>query len=133
MAYIKYVTDKVKADDLKAALSQFGDLVYFDIHRQKNCAFAEYSTPAGYQAAVAANPLTVNGENIVVEQRRPKASAFGGSSYGRGGAGGRGRGGFDGQRSGSQGAGRGGFAQQGRGGRGGGARGNARPAPQASS
>lgn len=35
MAYIKYVTDKVKEEDLKAALTNFGELAYFDINRQK--------------------------------------------------------------------------------------------------
>ncbi|KAI1412936.1 hypothetical protein F5Y13DRAFT_162116 [Hypoxylon sp. FL1857] len=121
MGYVKYVTDKVKHDDLKAALQQHGELVYFDINRQKNCAFVEFATPAGYQAAVAANPHIVNGENIVVEPRRPKAGAYGGSNYttGRGNVQNRsGRGGFEG-RSGSQG-GRGSFGGQGRG-RGGGA------------
>jgi hypothetical protein len=58
----------------------------------------------------------------VVEQRRPKANAYGGANYNatRGGAG-RGRGGFDPSRSGSQGGGRGGFigAPRGRGGAGG--------------
>ncbi|KAI0117575.1 hypothetical protein F4776DRAFT_272218 [Hypoxylon sp. NC0597] len=116
MGYVKYVTDKVKHDDLKAALQQHGELVYFDINRQKNCAFVEFATPAGYQAAVAANPHVVNGENIVVEPRRPKAAAYGGSNYttGRGNVQNRsGRGGFEG-RSGSQG-GRGSFGGQGRG------------------
>ncbi|KAK1780944.1 hypothetical protein QBC45DRAFT_83427 [Copromyces sp. CBS 386.78] len=128
MAYIKYVTDKVKDDDLKGLLSSFGELVYFDINRTKNCAFVEFKTQAGYNAAVAANPHTVNGENIVVEQRRPKSTAFGGSNYGstggRGGAAGRGRGGFEGGRSGSQSGGRGGFGGQSRG-RGGASRGRA--------
>ncbi|RYP56661.1 hypothetical protein DL771_011695 [Monosporascus sp. 5C6A] len=116
MGYVKYVTEKVKHDDLKAALAQHGELVYFDINRQKNCAFVEFATPAGYQAAVAANPHTVNGESIVVEPRRPKAGAYGGSNYsaGRGNVSNRGgRGGFDG-RSPSQG-GRGGFGGQNRG------------------
>ncbi|RYO92595.1 hypothetical protein DL764_008102 [Monosporascus ibericus] len=116
MGYVKYVTEKVKHDDLKAALAQHGELVYFDINRQKNCAFVEFATPAGYQAATAANPHTVNGESIVVEPRRPKAGAYGGSNYstGRGNVSNRGgRGGFDG-RSGSQG-GRGGFGGQNRG------------------
>ncbi|EGO58261.1 hypothetical protein NEUTE1DRAFT_122532 [Neurospora tetrasperma FGSC 2508] len=119
MAYIKYVTEKVKEEDLKGLLSSFGELVYFDINRTK--------TQAGYNAAVAANPHTVNGENIVVEQRRPKSTAFGGSNYGsanRGGAAGRGRGGFEGGRSGSQSGGRGGFGGQSRG-RGGANRGRA--------
>jgi hypothetical protein len=35
MAYIKYVTDKVQADDLRAALAQYGELAYFDVNRQK--------------------------------------------------------------------------------------------------
>ncbi|KAI4859573.1 hypothetical protein F4820DRAFT_156597 [Hypoxylon rubiginosum] len=121
MGYVKYVTEKVKNDDLRAALAQHGELVYFDINRQKNCAFVEFSTAAGYQAAVAANPHVVNGENIMVEPRRPKAGAYGGSNYtaGRGNMQSRpGRGGFDG-RAGSQG-GRGNFGGQGRG-RGGGA------------
>jgi hypothetical protein len=91
----------------------------------QNCAFVEFKTTAGYKAAVAANPHVVNGENIVVEQRRPKANAYGGANYNatRGGAGGRGgRGGFEPSRTGSQSGGRGGFPGQsrGRGGGGGG-------------
>ncbi|KAK4169302.1 putative ntf2 and rrm domain-containing protein [Cladorrhinum sp. PSN259] len=117
MAYIKYVTDKVKEEELKTLLTSFGELVYFDINRQKNCAFVEFKTQAGYAAAVGANPHTVNGESIVVEQRRPKATAYGGSNYNAtrgGGAGGRGsRGGYEPTRSSSQG--RGGFTGQGRG------------------
>jgi hypothetical protein len=35
MAYIKYVTDKVKTDDLRNTLAGFGELTYFDINRQK--------------------------------------------------------------------------------------------------
>ncbi|KAK0674246.1 hypothetical protein QBC41DRAFT_51936 [Cercophora samala] len=126
LAYIKFVTDKVKEADLKATLEAFGEVVYFDINRTKNCAFVEFKTPAGYTAAAAANPHTVNGENIVVEPRRPKSTAYGGAGYPpRGGAtGGRGsRGGYESQRSGSQGGGRGGFTGQGRGGRGGAPRG----------
>ncbi|KAL2156378.1 hypothetical protein VTH82DRAFT_1123 [Thermothelomyces myriococcoides] len=73
-AYIKYVTEKVQDEDLRAKLSSFGELAYFDINRSKNCAFVEFKTQAGYDAAVAASPLTVNGENIVVEQRRPKGT-----------------------------------------------------------
>ncbi|KAI5465530.1 hypothetical protein BGZ63DRAFT_399986 [Mariannaea sp. PMI_226] len=120
--YVKYVTEKVQEADLRAALAAHGELTYFDINRQKNCAFVEYKTPEGYQAAVAANPHIVNGENIVVEPRRPKAGAYGGSGFGsgRGGAA-RGRG-FDGNRSGSQGGARGNFPGQNRG-RGGAARG----------
>ncbi|KAF4968624.1 hypothetical protein FSARC_3999 [Fusarium sarcochroum] len=72
LGYVKYVTDKVDDADLKNALAAFGELTYFDINRQKNCAFVEYKTPEGYQTAVAANPHTVNGEYIVVEARRPK-------------------------------------------------------------
>lgn len=37
MAYIKYVTEKVKADDLKSILAGYGELAYFDINRQKVC------------------------------------------------------------------------------------------------
>ncbi|KAF4962736.1 hypothetical protein FSARC_9205 [Fusarium sarcochroum] len=115
LGYVKYVTDKVQDADLKNALAAFGELTYFDINRQKNCAFVEYKTTDGYQAAAAANPHTVNGENIVVEARRPKANAYGGSSYGgRGPVPGRGRGGAEGGRSGGQGS-RGNFSGQNRG------------------
>ncbi|KAK4455938.1 putative ntf2 and rrm domain-containing protein [Podospora aff. communis PSN243] len=117
-AYIKYVTDKVRDDDLRNALTAFGELTYFDINRAKNCAFVEFKTQAGYNAAMNANPHTVNGENITVEPRRPKANAYGGSNYSStrgGGVPGRGRGGYEPQRSGSQGAGRGGFTGQSRG------------------
>ncbi|KAH6670374.1 NTF2 and RRM domain-containing protein [Plectosphaerella plurivora] len=119
LGYVKYVTEKIDTEELRAVLQRSGELTYFDVNRQKNCAFVEFATPAGYQAAVAANPHVINGENIVVEPRRPKAGAYGGSNYSsaRGGVPARGgRGGFDGQRSGSQGGGRGGFAPgQGRG------------------
>ncbi|KAI8628612.1 hypothetical protein F5Y19DRAFT_107355 [Xylariaceae sp. FL1651] len=124
LGYVKYVTDKVGREELQAALEQHGELAYFDINRQKNCAFVEFKSTAGYQAAVAANPHVVNGESIIVEPRRPKAGAYGGSNYnaGRGNMQNRGgRGGFDGGRSGSQG-GRGNFGGQNRG-RGGIARG----------
>ncbi|KAF6817167.1 NTF2 and RRM domain-containing protein [Colletotrichum sojae] len=120
LGYVKFVTEKVKSEDLKAALAAHGELTYFDINRQKNCAFVEFANAAGYQAAVSANPHIVNGEHIVVEPRRPKATAYGGSNYsagGRGNASGRGRGGFEGgNRSGSQGNPRGNFSGgQGRG------------------
>ncbi|KAF2962803.1 hypothetical protein GQX73_g10768 [Xylaria multiplex] len=117
LGYVKYVTDKVVREELEAALAQYGELAYFDINRQKNCAFVEFKTPAGYQAAVAANPHVVNGESIVVEPRRPKAGAYGGSNYnaGRGNVHNRGgRGGFDAGRSGSHGS-RGSFGGQTRG------------------
>lgn len=35
LAYVKFVTDKVKDDELRSALSAHGDLVYFDINRSK--------------------------------------------------------------------------------------------------
>ncbi|KAI0455378.1 hypothetical protein F5B21DRAFT_472116 [Xylaria acuta] len=117
LGYVKYVTDKVVREDLEAALAQYGELAYFDINRQKNCAFVEFKTITGYQAAMAANPHVVNGENIVVEPRRPKAGAYGGSNYnaGRGNLHNRGgRGGFDSGRSGSHGS-RGSFSGQNRG------------------
>ncbi|KAL6885090.1 hypothetical protein HDV57DRAFT_413032 [Trichoderma longibrachiatum] len=117
MGYVKYVTDKVQDADLRTALAAFGELTYFDINRAKNCAFVEYKTVEGYQAALANKNLTVNGENIVVEPRRPKSNAYGGNfGAGRGNASGRGRGGAGGQNP------RGNFTGQVRG-RGGAARG----------
>lgn len=121
LGYVKYVTDKVDEAALRSHLETFGPVVYFDISRTKNCAFIEFGSPAGYQAAVAANPHTINGETILVEARRPKAGAYGGSNYNpnRGNLASRGRGGFEG-RNGSQGGGRGGFngPNRGRGGAG---------------
>lgn len=37
LAYVKFVTEKVKEDDLRAALGNFGEMVYFDINRSKVC------------------------------------------------------------------------------------------------
>lgn len=130
LGYLKYVSDKVGAEELKAALGKHGEVVYFDINRAKNCAFVEFKSSAGYQAAANANPHTVNGEEIQLEPRRPKANAFGGSNFapGRGNMSGRGRGGFDGGRGGNQG--RGGFGQnRGRGGPGGAPRGRGTAQP----
>ncbi|TWU77351.1 hypothetical protein ED733_005580 [Metarhizium rileyi] len=124
LGYVRYVTEKVQEADLRNALAAHGELTYFDINRQKNCAFVEYKTAEGYQAAVAANPHVVNGENIVVEPRRLKSTAYGGNNYGSGRGntpGGRGRGGFDGNRN-AQSNTRGNFSGQNRG-RGGAARG----------
>ncbi|KAG9234265.1 hypothetical protein BJ875DRAFT_19503 [Amylocarpus encephaloides] len=119
MAYIRNVTEKLSPEDLRGALESFGPLIYFDINRSKNCAFVEYATPEGYQAAAKANPHQIGGETIYVELRRPKANAYGGNGYsgGRGGANTRGgRGGFQDNRQGGPG-GRGNFGQnRGRGG-----------------
>ncbi|CEJ81937.1 Putative Ntf2 and rrm domain-containing protein [[Torrubiella] hemipterigena] len=125
MGYVKYVTEKVQESELRAALAAHGELSYFDINRQKNCAFVEYKTIEGYQAAIASNPHTVNGENIVVEPRRPKAAGAGAANANgpnnRGNGASRGRGGFEGNRT-NGGQGRGNFSGQTRG-RGGAARG----------
>jgi len=118
MGYVRNVTEKVADADLRSALGAHGSLIYFDINRSKNCAFVEYSTPEGYQAAAAANPHKVGGEDIYVEPRRPKAGAYGGNGYTRprGGMNQHGRGNFDQGRPGNQG-GRGNFNQnRGRGG-----------------
>ncbi|KAF2022046.1 hypothetical protein BU24DRAFT_36404 [Aaosphaeria arxii CBS 175.79] len=111
-AYIKNVYSQVEDESLKQAMSKFGEVVYIDISRQKNCAFVDFKTPAAFQAAVNANPHSVNGLELKVEERRLRPSNF--APYPRGGAP-RGRGGV-----GNQGA-RGGF--QPRGGRGGSVRG----------
>jgi hypothetical protein len=37
MGYVRNVTEGVKTDDLRAALSKFGELVYFDVNRSKVC------------------------------------------------------------------------------------------------
>ncbi|KNG80469.1 NTF2 and RRM domain protein [Aspergillus nomiae NRRL 13137] len=122
MAYIKNVTDKVDANLLKQTLSRFGKLKHFDVSRQKNCAFVEFADPAGYTAAVAANPHQIGSEQISVEERRSRTSAYGGNTNYGAGRGGSGRG--RGDRAGSQGRGgfqrdgRGGFAPRGRGGSG---------------
>lgn len=110
LAYIKNVNDKVDASLLKQTLARFGKLKYFDVSRPKNCAFVEFNEPAGYAAAVAANPHQIGSEQILVEERRPRGNAYGGNfPAGRGGGAGRGRG----DRAGSQG--RGGFQREGRG------------------
>ncbi|TVY48911.1 putative G3BP-like protein, partial [Lachnellula occidentalis] len=114
MAYIRNVTEKLSPEELRSALESYGTLIYFDINRTKNCAFVEYQTTEGYQAATNANPHQIAGESIYVEPRKPKANAYGGNGY-SGARGGpqRGRGGF-GDRQGSQG-GRGSFGGQNRG------------------
>ncbi|KAL2845781.1 hypothetical protein BJX68DRAFT_241568 [Aspergillus pseudodeflectus] len=108
LGYIKNVTDKVDANLLRQTLSRFGKLKHFDVSRQKNCAFVEFSDAAAYNAAVAANPHQIGTEQVNVEERRTRGNAYGGIS-GRGGGAGRGRG----DRAGSQG--RGGFPRDGRG------------------
>lgn len=106
-AYIKNVYSQVQEGSLRAALSKFGEIEYLDLSRGKNAAFVDFKTPAGYQAAVAANPHTVDGVELKVEERRPRPQQFSGS-FPRGGGSQRGRGGPGGPR--------GGFVPRGRGG-----------------
>lgn len=87
----------------------------------QNCAFVEFADAAGYNNAVAANPHNIGGEQIFVEERRPRPNAYGGGFGGRGAMRG-GRGGTD-NRPGNQSrgnypkdAGRGGYTPRGRGG-----------------
>ncbi|OSS46255.1 hypothetical protein B5807_07982 [Epicoccum nigrum] len=106
-AYIKNVYSQVQEGSLRAALSKFGEIEYLDLSRGKNAAFVDFKTPAGYQAAVAANPHTVDGVELKVEERRTRPQQFAGS-FPRGGGSQRGRGGPGGPR--------GGFVPRGRGG-----------------
>ncbi|EUC34998.1 hypothetical protein COCCADRAFT_3738 [Bipolaris zeicola 26-R-13] len=108
-AYIKNVYSQVEEGALRAALTKFGEIEYLDISRGKNCAFVDFKTPAGFQAAVAANPHTVNGIEMKVEERRQNPGQFNRGGFARGGAS-RGRGGMGGQ------APRGNFQPRGRGG-----------------
>ncbi|GAM82592.1 hypothetical protein ANO11243_005740 [Dothideomycetidae sp. 11243] len=122
-AYIKNVHDGIDSKQLRAALEKFGELAYFDVSRQKNCAFVDFKTAEGYKAAIEANPHHVGNERIFVEERRMKPGSYpyvprSGMRGGRGGAPtaqGANRGSFQG--------GRGGFAGRGRGGNGGSVRG----------
>ncbi|KAF2741254.1 hypothetical protein EJ04DRAFT_550 [Polyplosphaeria fusca] len=116
-AYIKNVYSQVEEATLRAALSAHGEIAYLDISRQKNCAFVDFKTFAGFQNAVKANPHVVNGIDLTVEERRMRTQPF--SPYPRGGAP-RGRGGMGGQGP------RGGY--QPRGGRGGSVGRGGRPA-----
>lgn len=95
----------------------------------------EFADASAYNAAVAANPHSIGGEQIYVEERRPRANAYGGNFAGRGGMRG-GRGGNEGRPGSSQG--RGGFPKDGgrggyvnRGGRGGNVPPRGRGQPQA--
>ncbi|BCR90886.1 NTF2 and RRM domain protein [Aspergillus chevalieri] len=106
--YIKNVTDKIDAGLLRQTLSRFGKVKNLEVSRPRNCAFVDFAEPAGYAAAVAANPHQIGSEQINVEERR--ARNYGNANYGPRGGAGRGRG----DRAGSQG--RGGFQRDGRGG-----------------
>ncbi|KAI5370396.1 Putative Ras GTPase-activating protein-binding protein [Septoria linicola] len=132
--YIKNVADNVEAGKLKAELEKFGEVTYFDIARQKNCAFVDFKTADAYNKAKAAQ-FEVDGNDVplFVEERKfrpgstpyiPRGQYQGGRGGSRGGANqGAPRGNFQGGRGGQgQGAprGRGGYAAAGqRGGRGG--------------
>ncbi|KAK5126634.1 hypothetical protein LTR85_009568 [Meristemomyces frigidus] len=116
--YIKNVHEGIDIADLKAHLEQFGELTYFDIARQKNCAFVDFKTPEAYNAAVAANPHTLGNDRFYVEERRIRP---GSAPYVPRGSfqGNRGRGGMQGPPRGSFQGGRGGFGNAPRGARGG--------------
>ncbi|KAK8200923.1 hypothetical protein M8818_006242 [Zalaria obscura] len=122
-AYIKNVHENVDAKDLRSTLEKFGKLTYFDISRQKNCAFVDFETADGYQKALASNPHKIGGTEIVVEERRLKPGSYPYVPGGRGRGGsrggstqGQGRGNFQGRGGYAPGRGRGGAASRGRGG-----------------
>lgn len=93
-AYIKNVYSQVEEGALRQAMSKFGEVTYLDISRPKNCAFVDFKTPAAFQAALGANPHTINGVELKVEERRLRPGNFGpfptGAPRGRGGVGNRG-------------------------------------------
>lgn len=102
--YVRGVTEKVDTEELRSALNQFGGLIYFDVNRQKNCAFVEFASAEGYQAACNASPHQISGEKIFVEARKHKQrDGGGGNSYygGRGGTNQRGRNGYTNRNRGS--------------------------------
>ncbi|KAM0716166.1 hypothetical protein Q7P37_008680 [Cladosporium fusiforme] len=68
--YIRNVQENIKGPELKEKLSQFGEIGYFDIYRQKSCAFVDFKTPEGYKAAIAANPIQIGDEKFTIEERR---------------------------------------------------------------
>ncbi|TGZ82374.1 NTF2-domain-containing protein [Ascodesmis nigricans] len=78
-AYIKNVSEVVSHQALKDALIKFGNIKHFEVNKQKNCAFVDFETPAGFAAARAANPITIEGVSIVIEERRrgPVNGSFG--------------------------------------------------------
>lgn len=132
-AYVKNVFASVSTEDLKAELSKFGELAYFDVSRQKNSAFVEFASVDAFKACIAANPHKIGEDSIIVEERRPAvpfANRGGPIRGGRGGAfdnrQGPNRGGFAGKDGGPT---RGGFTggRGGRGGPGGGVAGRGRP------
>jgi hypothetical protein len=134
--YIKNVHESIDGNELKSQLEAFGELLYFDISRQKvslhihypqirspvltpksqNCAFVDFKTGDGYNAALNA-PLNVSGEELQVVQRytRPGQQPFPNRGQYQGN---RGRGGPNpgGPRPNFQG--RGGYQPRGRGGNG---------------
>lgn len=81
----------------------------------QNCAFVEFVDSAAYNACVAANPHNIGGEQIFVEERRPRGNAYGGNFGNRGGARG-GRPGGPNDRYSKDGARGGGYGPRGRGG-----------------
>ncbi|KAK4996183.1 hypothetical protein LTR66_004156 [Elasticomyces elasticus] len=119
--YVKNVTENVDSSALKRELEKYGEVMYFDVAPQKNCAFVDFKTQQGYEDAIKANPHSVSGSQLYVEERRFKPGAYpyvnrGGMRGGRGGPGqGQGRGGFP-PRGGFNPRGRGGAAPRGRGG-----------------
>lgn len=110
--YIKNVRDNTSGPDLREALEKYGKIVYFDISQQKvslmlignaywlsvliinpqNCAFVDFETPEGYQAAVSANPHVVGSDSFNVEERkmRPGSTPYVPRGQYQGGRGGRG-------------------------------------------
>lgn len=73
-AYIKHVNESVNEKQLKAALQEIGQVTHFEVARQKNCAFVDFSDLATLKSALALHELKV-GDNIVLIEERKRGGA----------------------------------------------------------
>ncbi|CAI4219190.1 unnamed protein product [Parascedosporium putredinis] len=71
LGYVKYVTEKVQDADLKNALAQYGALTYFDINRDKNCAFVEFASPTAIRPPSPPTPMSSTARTSLLSSAGP--------------------------------------------------------------
>ncbi|KAG0263141.1 hypothetical protein BG011_009243 [Mortierella polycephala] len=68
--YIKNVTEKMTAEQLREAFATFGPIKSLELVHKRYCAYVDFGTVEAMQAALKQNRVSVGSETVLAEERR---------------------------------------------------------------